>query len=66
MVNLDKPNTTLVVEEILESLGRKMFKTQIDKGYDREIELQKLLDFDIWNTSLLVGGWVEPWIVKKY
>ena len=37
-----------VAKETLESLGLKVLETHIDKGYEIESELQKLLDSDVW------------------
>ena len=55
-----------VAKETLESLGLKVLETHIDKGYDNDEELQKLLDSDVWLWQF-PGWWMgEPWIVKKY
>lgn len=55
-----------VAKETLESLGLKVLETHIDKGYDNDEELQKLLDSDVWIWQF-PGWWMgEPWIVKKY
>lgn len=55
-----------VAKESLESLGLKVLETHIDKGYEIESEVQKLLDSDVWIYQM-PGWWMgEPWIVKKY
>ena len=55
-----------VAKETLESLELKVLETHIDKGYEVEAELQKLLDSDVWIWQF-PGWWMgEPWIVKKY
>ena len=51
---------------MLLSLGLKVQETHIDKGYDAESEVQKLLDSDVWIYQM-PGWWMgEPWIVKEY
>ena len=36
-----------VAKETLENLGFKVLETHIDKGYDKDKELQKILDSDV-------------------
>lgn len=55
-----------VAKETLESLGIKVLKTEIDKGYDDAQEAEKILQADclIWQFP---GWWMgEPYIVKEY
>lgn len=55
-----------VAKDMLLSLGLKVQETHIDKGYDAESEVQKLLDSDVWIYQM-PGWWMgEPWIVKEY
>ena len=55
-----------VAKETLQSFGCNIVETHIDKGYDIESEVQKLLDSDVWIYQM-PGWWMgEPWIVKKY
>lgn len=61
-------NTTLqeVAKNDLKALGFDVIETYIDKGYDIEKEIEKILDSNvlIWQMP---GWWMgEPWIVKKY
>lgn len=61
-------NETLhnVAKETLCSLGFDIRETHIDKGYQIEEELQKILDSDVVIYQM-PGWWMgEPWIVKKY
>ncbi|MDA3967277.1 MULTISPECIES: NAD(P)H-dependent oxidoreductase [Helicobacter] len=63
-----KLNDTLhnVAKETLESLGLNVSETRIDKGYDIESEVQKILDSEAIIYQM-PGWWMgEPWIVKKY
>lgn len=55
-----------VAKDTLQALGLKILETHIDKGYETDSEVQKLLDCDIWIYQM-PGWWMgEPWIVKKY
>jgi len=55
-----------VAKETLQSFGCNIVETHIDKGYDIESEVQKLLDSDVWIYQM-PGWWMgEPWIVKEY
>lgn len=55
-----------VAKETLQSFGCNIIETHIDKGYDIETEVQKLLDSDVWIYQM-PGWWMgEPWIVKEY
>ena len=55
-----------VAKETLQSFGCNIVETHIDKGYDMESEVQKLLDSDVWIYQM-PGWWMgEPWIVKEY
>ena len=55
-----------IAKETLENLGHKVLETHIDKGYDKDEELEKLLKSDVWLWQF-PGWWMgEPWIVKKY
>lgn len=55
-----------VAKETLQSFGCNILETHIDKGYDIESEVQKLLDSDVWIYQM-PGWWMgEPWIVKEY
>ncbi len=61
-------NTTLqeVAKNDLKALRFDVIETYIDKGYDIEKEIEKILDSNIliWQMP---GWWMgEPWIVKKY
>ncbi|MCE3039092.1 NAD(P)H-dependent oxidoreductase [Helicobacter anatolicus] len=61
-------NSTLhdVAKDTLQSLGLHINETHIDKGYDIEVEVQKILDSDAIIYQM-PGWWMgEPWIVKKY
>ncbi|MCE3038217.1 NAD(P)H-dependent oxidoreductase [Helicobacter anatolicus] len=61
-------NSTLhdVAKDTLQSLGLYINETHIDKGYDAEVEVQKILDSDAIIYQM-PGWWMgEPWIVKKY
>ena len=65
-----KGNLNIAMQEVAkETLGNLGFSVQesfIDKGYDVQDELQKLLDSDVWIWQF-PGWWMgEPWIVKKY
>ena len=61
-------NETLhnVAKDTLQSLGLNVSETHIDKGYDIENEVQKILDSEVIIYQI-PGWWMgEPWIVKKY
>ncbi|MCE3036696.1 NAD(P)H-dependent oxidoreductase [Helicobacter sp. faydin-H20] len=61
-------NSTLhdVAKDTLQSLGLYINETHIDKDYDIEVEVQKILDSDAIIYQM-PGWWMgEPWIVKKY
>ncbi|EQB5859007.1 NAD(P)H-dependent oxidoreductase, partial [Campylobacter coli] len=63
-----KLNDTLheVAKESLLNLGLKVDETYIDKGYDIENEVAKILNADAIIYQM-PGWWMgEPWIVKKY
>ncbi|BCZ18783.1 Modulator of drug activity [Helicobacter sp. NHP19-012] len=61
-------NTTLHdhAVQVLKDLGHNIEQTQIDRGYNLDEEVAKILNADvlIWQMA---GWWMgEPWIVKKY
>lgn len=63
-----KLNTTLheVAKETLQTLGLHIQEIHIDKGYDIEKEVAKILNSDVIIYQM-PGWWMgEPWIVKKY
>lgn len=52
--------------QTLQNLGLNTEQTHIDKGYNTEDEVQKILKADVI-IHQMPGWWMgEPWIVKKY
>lgn len=52
--------------ETLKELNYNINETHIDRGYDVENEIQKILNSDVVIYQM-PGWWMgEPWIVKKY
>ena len=61
-------NATLceVASQQLESFGYAVSHTHIDKGYNPQEEVQKIVQSDILIYQMPAWWMGEPWIVKKY
>lgn len=61
-------NTTLheQAREVLTAMGHKIRETVIDRGYDIEEEVEKLLWMDVVIWQMPAWWMAEPWIVKQY
>ncbi len=55
-----------VAKNELLNKGYKVIETIIDKGYELEVEVQKILDSNLIIYQLPAWWMGEPWIVKKY